>query len=550
MDYNQLADLLYPNITKDISFYEKQYPKRQLKPTAEVVRFAPSPTGYLHFGHFMGAYLDSLIAKNSGGIFYFRLEDTDTKRTIDDADKIALKMLQTFGINPDEGFLLNGEKGSYGPYRQSDRKEIYHTFAKYLVKIGRAYPCFCEKAKDKQEILKRREENLNEYNTITEKDICRNLTLEDIKQNLTQNKPFALRFKSANDEKQIVFNDCIKGERRINANTTDFVLIKDNGLPVYHFAHIVDDYLMRTTVVVRGEEWFGTLPLHLEIFDAFGFDPPQYAHTPLIMKKDEITGNLRKISKRKDSEADMRYFLQKGYPVDAVKRYLLTLLNSNYEPWQTNNPDVSYELYPFYVGNINNSNPLFDIAKLDDISKNVISRMSADEVYKNILLWAGEYDLDLYKLLTEHKKEYMSVLGIDRQTERPRKDIVYYSAVKDLYVYINPDFKVEKLSEDFNINAQNYKQFLTHYAKSYEQKNSNEEWFADIKTIANQFNFADAKQYKQNPDNYAGTVADAVKAVRYAITGKINTPTLYEIMNILGKNACIQRLQNFLSLQF
>lgn len=551
MDYKKLADLLYPKTTKTIQDYLNLYPPRNLPEGAEVTRFAPSPTGYLHIGHFCGATTDKMLAKASNGIFYFRLEDTDGKRTIEDADKVALQVLEKFGIVPTEGYLLDGQKGDYAPYKQSERVEIYNTFAKYLVSIGRAYPCFCKKRENKEEILQDRSEQLSNSNTIEISDPCRDLTLEQVIEHLNNGEEWALRFKSMGKAGETFkFIDVAKGERIIPKNTMDYVIVKSNGVPVYHLAHVVDDILMHTTTVVRGNEWMGTLPLHIEMFEAFGLKPPKYVHTCLIMKKDEKTGNIRKISKRYDPEADMRYYLTKGYPVDAVNRYVMNLINSNYEPWAIANPDAPLSEYPFNPNNLTTSDPMFDIVKLNDISKTVISKYTTKEVLNNILMWAKEYAPNDYEIINNNKNLFTAVLSIDRECERPRKDITMYSEVVALYDYILPTFKVVKPLELENVNAKNLKEFLQDYTNNYTTSNDNNEWFSNIKQYALKHNFADNKDFKKNPQLYAGTVADAVKFVRYAITGRINSPELFTIMNTIGKEKCVERLNNLVALTF
>ncbi len=547
MDYQKLADLLYPNTIKTIQDYLNQYPTRKLPEGAEVTRFAPSPTGYLHIGHFCGATTDKMLAQASKGVFYMRLEDTDGKRTIEGADKIALQVLEKFNIIPQEGYLLNGQVGNYGPYKQSERVQIYNTFAKHLVSIGRAYPCFCKKRENKDEILQERTEQLSTSNTIETKDACRDLTLEEVKQHLDNGDEWALRFKSLGKTGETFkFIDVAKGERTLAQNTTDYIIVKSNGVPVYHLGHVVDDILMRTTTVVRGNEWMGTLPLHIEMFEAFGFKPPKYVHTCLIMKKDETTGNIRKISKRLDPEADMRFYLTSGYPVEAVNRYVMNLINSEYEPWALANPNAPLDKYPFNPNNLTTSDPMFDIIKLNDISKTVISKYTTEEVLNNILTWAKEYNDNDYNLITTHKELFKSMLSIDRECERPRKDITMYSEVVKLYEYIIPNYEVSENIDFGNVNIQNLKEFLQDYANTYVEANDNSEWFANIKQCALSHNFADMKDFRKNPENYAGSVADAVKFVRFAITGRINTPELYTIMKTLSKQICIERLNKFI----
>jgi glutamyl-tRNA synthetase len=548
MDYNTLADLLYPNTTKTIQDYLNLYPARNLENGAEVTRFAPSPTGYLHLGSFFGATIDKLIAESTNGVFYFRLEDTDGKRTIDGADKIALETLKIYNIYPHEGYLLDGQLGNYGPYKQSERVEIYNTFAKYLVSIGRAYPCFCKKRENKAEILQDRAEQLSSANTIEVGDACRDLTIDQVKEHLANGDDWALRFKSMGKEgEKFTFTDSAKGERILAKNTIDYVIVKSNGVPVYHLGHVVDDILMRTTTVVRGNEWMGTLPLHIEMFEAFGFKAPKYTHTALIMKKDATTGNTRKISKRFDPEADMRFYLTSGYPIEAVNRYVMNLINSNYEPWAIANPNAPLSEYPFDVTNLTTSDPMFDIAKLNDISKTVISKYTTTEAVENILTWAKTYAPNDYETINNNKDLFTAVIGIDRECERPRKDITKFDEVVGLYDYILPSFKLNNSIELGNVNSQNLKEFLLDYTNSYTLANDNSEWFAHIKEIALKHNFADMKDYKKSPESYAGSVADAVKFVRFAITGRVNTPELYTIMKTIGNKQCIERLQNYIN---
>lgn len=549
MDYIKLANLLYPNTHKTIEDYLNIYPNRNLNPNAEVTRFAPSPTGYLHIGHFCGATTDKMLAESSKGIFYFRLEDTDGKRTIEGADQVALEVLKEFGIIPSEGYLSNGQIGNYGPYKQSERVEIYNTFAKHLVSIGRAYPCFCGARENKQEILEERKEQLKNTNTIETKDSCRDLSLEEIEKHLNNGESWALRFKSMGKQGETFkFIDVAKGERVMPKNTTDYVIVKSNGVPVYHLGHVVDDTLMHTTTVVRGNEWLGTLPLHIEMFEAFNITPPKYVHTCLIMKKDEQTGNLRKISKRLDPEADMRYYLIKGYPTDAVNRYVMNLINSNYETWALENPNLPLSQYPFNPNNLTTSDPMFDIIKLNDISKTVISNFTKEELYNNLLDWSKKYNEEDYKLFIKHKNLYLSVLGIDRGGDRPRKDIICYSDVTKLFNYILPSFKLNADNENLisvkNLNKDNVINFLNDYISNYQEATDNSEWFNQIKQISNRNAFADNKEYKLNPDAYAGKVSDAVQIIRIAITGLTATPELYSIMKTIGKEQTINRIKN------
>ena len=428
MDYKKLADILYPNVTKTIDYYISKYPKRKLDENCEVVRLAPSPTGYLHTGHLYSALLSRSLSSATDGIFYLRLEDTDQKREIENAGTIAYNVLCRYGLVPDEGY--RGDEleqiGEYGDYIQSHRLEIYDTFAKHLVSIGRAFPCFCEKSEGKEDVLARRNEQLENSDIIEEKDPCRNLTLEEVENNIKAGKAWALRLLSqGNPEKTFRFKDSIKGDREVRENCKDIVLVKSNGIPPYSFAHIVDDTLMGTTTVVRGEEWYPSLSAHIEGFKAFGFEPPKYAHTPVICKIDEATGNKRKLSKRKDPEADARYFLQVGFPTESIMEYLMNLLNSDFENWRAQNPVLPYTEFKFAVEKIGSNNPMFDMVKLEDVSKNIISHYSPEKVADCTLAWAEEFDKEFFDIIKDKRDFLIGLFSIDRvDTAKPRKDIV------------------------------------------------------------------------------------------------------------------------------
>ena len=437
MDTQKLANLLYPN-AKPVEYWLEKYPPRELKRGAEVTRLAPSPTGYLHTGHAYSALINKLTAEKSGGIFYLRLEDTDQKRLIEHAGDIAYNMLVSYNLSPNEGYRGDelAQIGDYGDYVQSKRLNIYQSFAKFLVEKGRAFPCFCKKSEGIEDVEERRQKQLEESGEILEHDPCRNLSLEEIEEKLAAGEEFALKLKSKGDpEKTFKFTDLIKGEREIRENAKDIVLMKSNGIPPYAFAHAVDDSLMHTTIVVRGEEWYPSLSAHIELFKALGFKPPKYAHTPVICKLDE-NGNKRKLSKRKDPEADVRYFIVEGYPKVAVIEYLLNLLNSDFEPWRAANPTLSYKEFPFSIEKIGSNNPMFDFVKLADVSKNYISHLTADEVYSMLVEWAKSFDVDFCKTLTENADFSKAVLNIDRDVPKPRKDISKWSEVKSYYDYM------------------------------------------------------------------------------------------------------------------
>lgn len=552
MNNNQkIAELLYPNNKYTVEDVEKMFPKRNLPIGAEVTRFAPSPTGYLHLGHFYQVIVDKFLAAKTGGIFMFRLEDTDSKRAVEGAEELALKFLEEYGLSSDEGLTAKGTIGNYGPYRQSERVEFYKAYAKMLVEKGRAFPCFCEAPEGKEEILENREKMLEETATILEHDPCRDLSYEEIKVKIDQGKPFALRLKSMNKVgDKIIVKDIIKGDREIPANLKDTVLIKKDGIPPYPFAHPVDDHLMKTTTVVRGEDWFSSVAQHIEIFEALGFDPIDYVHTALICKIDEETGNKRKLSKRKDPENNVMYFGEQGYPKTAVLEYLLTLVNSNFEDWRKENPTMSLFDFSFSVEKMGSGNPMFDMIKLNDISKNVISRMKAVDVYSETLKWAKSYDEEFAKILENNKDLAINALNIDREIERPRKDLTIYKDVKEKYNYFfNEIFdKNELVNFDAKFSKETLKDFLTKYMNNFDLNVDKNDWFNKIKEIAGECGFAlDNKAYKANPENYVGNVADACSIVRVALTGRNQTPDLYSIMLTLGEKEVKDRLNYVLN---
>lgn len=545
-EFSELADLLYPN-TMDTSFYLNKYQPRKTK--GEITRVAPSPTGYLHIGSLYQGLVDKMMADKSEGSFILRLEDTDGKREIKGAGQIAYEGFVNFNLTPDEGYRGDNldEIGDYGPYVQSKRIDIYHAFAHEIVRRGRAFPCFCEKTNGKEEIIKRREEELENNDDLSVKDPCRDLSLDEIKKNLDEGKSFALRLRSNGDlSKTHAFEDCILGKKEIRENAKDDILIKSNGVPVYGFAHIVDDTLMGTTTIVRGQDWYQSLPVHLEISEAFGYKPFKYAHTPNICILDAVTGNKRKISKRKDTFADVRFFLKTGYPIEAVVEYLLNLLNSDFEIWRRNNPDLHYSEFPFSVKKIGVTNPMFDFMKLNDISKTNISRYTAEKVYDELLSWAKTWSQDDVKTIEDNKDILIQALSIDRGGVRPRKDITYMSEILSLYNYVLPGFNPEFNIELGNVNKDNLINFLTDYSNTYTESTDNQAWFENVKVMSLKHNFADNKTYKTNPDAYAGNISDTSKFIRIGITGKENSPELFSIMKILGQAECKNRINNLI----
>lgn len=553
MDYSKLADLLYPFVTLTLDDCLKKYPKRNLPEGAEVMRFAPSPTGFFHVGGLYSSLISRMSTWKNGGVFYLRIEDTDQKREIKGSGDIIVDSLDFFDVSPDEGYQGEDkqDKGAYGPYVQSKRLELYHAFAKELVRRGRAFPCFCQKTESKEDVLERRNEQLENEEEITGHDVCRELSYEQIEQNIREGKPFALRLLSVGDDsKTFEFVDRAKGKREVRQNTKDIVLVKSNGVPPYSLAHVVDDTLMGTTTVVRGEEWWASLAAHLEVFEALGLKAPRYLHTPVTCKLDDETGNKRKLSKRKDPESDIRFYIQNGYPKVSVIEYLLNLLNSDFEQWRTKNPSLDYKDFDFSLDKIGSNNPMFDIVKLNDYAKTYISKLTAVEVYENVLSWAESFDKTFANYLKENKDYAIKVLNIDREIPKPRKDIATYSEVKSYFAYMFLPFGKDRLEFELDgIDTKKLTTVLAEYKNYYNENDDKQAWFARIKEMAEVLGYAtDNKAYKLNPENYPGNTSDVCTFIRLAVCGKKNSPDLWAICNILGKDEVINRLNNLINL--
>lgn len=547
MTNKDLADLIFPNITKTIEDYEKEYPERDLPEGAKVVRFAPSPTGFMHIGNMMSATINYVLARGSNGVFYVRNEDTDQARTVEGAVDFIHHILNYYHLSPNEYEYQGKTVGNYGPYIQSERKEIYHAFIKYLIEIGRAYPCF---------LTPEEEEEIRELQTKTKKRIgiygkyakYRNLTPDEYIEKIKNGEKYVIRFKSMGDfNEKFIFEDLTKGKIEMPENDLDIPLLKsENMLPTYHFAHLVDDHLMRTTHVVRGEEWMSSVPLHYELFKTFGFKMPKYIHTSLILKKDEETGTIRKISKRKDPEALMFYYEEKGYPVEAVIESVMTIANSNYEEWRTANPDKPFYEFPFSPKKMS-TGALFDLLKLDNISKNIISKKKASEVYDELLAWTSANDKEFADLITKYKDYTISILNIEREQAKPRKDFAMYSQVKDKIWYMfdelwnntKKEYKFQTISD-----VNEVKTITSEYFNNYYNENDDKDtWFNKVKELSSKFGYAsEVKDYKNNPDAYKGHVGDVSTALRVAITSESMTPDLYEIMHLLGKEKMLSRI--------
>ncbi|MBQ8909236.1 MAG: glutamate--tRNA ligase [Clostridia bacterium] len=540
MKNQKIADLLFPHIHMSAEEVFAKYPKRNVQDGQIVTRFAPSPTGFVHIGNFFQAFISYNLAKNSNGIYFLRFEDTDKKREKKEAKQILFDALSYYGIKYDEYQTPDGKDvGDYGPYVQSQRGQLYQVFAKKLVAEGKAFPCFCKKTEGKEDVLKQRETKWLE-NDACEYDPCRDLSYEEVKAHIDNGDSFAIRLRTKNKgDERIVFNDLIKGDIEAKANAKDVILLKSDGIPPYPFAHAVDDTLMGTTLVVRGEEYIASTPAHIEIFEALGFPLVQYCHNPLICKIGE-EGNRRKISKRYDPEANMTYYIEQGYPKETILEYLLNMINSGFEIWRKNNPDLHWSEFKFKPTEITAVAPLFDIVKFNDISKNIVAKQSGQELYNNWLAWAKEYDSGLATALAAEPNKYIALCAMDRDgAAKPRKDIYNYEMMKDYFKYIFERPQVEFEDAD----KANAKEFLTAYAENYKEASTNEEWFENVKTLAGSLGYAtDNKLYKANPENYKGNVAKACEFIRLAITGQKNSPTLFTIMQILGDEEVKARL--------
>lgn len=546
MDYKELANLIFPNV-KDTSYYEEKYPERKLKEGAMVVRFAPSPTGFVHIGGIFTSVICSKVAKQTDGVFMLRVEDTDQKREVENGVVGIIDALKKFNLTPDEGMVDEENSfGEYGPYKQSQRKEIYQAFAKKLIEEKKAYPCFC-KQEDLDSMRKKQEDAKLRPGYYGAWATCRNLGLDEIEKRIKNGEEYIIRFKSeGNPEKKIKHHDVIKGNIDFPENDQDVVIIKSDGLPTYHFAHVVDDHLMRTTHVIRGDEWLSSLPIHIQLFQALGVKSPKYAHIAPIMKEED--GAKRKLSKRKDPEAAVEYYSKEGIPSDAAKEYLLNIANSNFEQWRRQNKTASIDEFELQLNKMSVSGALFDMVKLLDISKTVISKYTKEQVYDMCIEWAEEYDKDLKKLLEENKEYSLKILGIERGNEKPRKDIAKWSDMKDNieYMYDNRFFNndVEYVYQNIN-DREEIKNIITEYIENkFDINDDKQTWFNKIKDVAEKYGYArEVKEYKQNPENYKGHVGDVSTVIRIALTGRANTPDMYEIMQVLGEESVQKRLR-------
>ena len=544
MNYQALADLLFPNVTDTPESLEERFPLRNVPEGAVVTRMAPSPTGFVHLGNLVQGLTSERMAHQSGGILFLRVEDTDAKREVPGAVEVLINTLKHYGINFDEGATIDGDNGEYGPYRQRQRAAIYHVYAKKLVSEGQAYPCFCT---EEQLAAMREQQEANKETTgyYGKYAMWRDRSMEDIQSELAAGHPWVLRFRSTGSiENQFKFDDLVKGKLTITENDVDHVLLKSDGIPTYHFAHAVDDHLMRTTHVVRGDEWLPTLPFHIQLFKALGFKLPKYVHIGPLMKMD---GNSkRKLSKRKDPELALTYYKAEGFPVEAVYEYILTILNSNFEDWRRANPDAAADTFKFSPKKLNPAGSLFDYAKLTDVSKNVISRMDAAKVYELLTEWAKEFDPDFGKKLAADPELATKVLAIGRGGKKPRKDLAVWKDAKPYMGFFYDEYLEAPVFDD-KFDKATVAEALNRFLEKFDIADDANTWFEKVKTITTEMSFTtDMKAYKADPTAFPGTVADISTFIRQATTGKTNSPDLYTVMQILGYERTVQRIRSVL----
>ena len=557
MDYNKLAELLFPNIDKTPEDYEALYPARG--EDRVITRLGPSPTGFIHLGNLYGAFVDERLAHRGAkagnpGTFYLRIEDTDDKRFVEGAVETIINSLKFFGITFDEGAALpapgqeygTAESGSYGPYFQSKRGPIYQTFAKKLVSEGKAYPCFLseEEIADIRAQQEAAKETTGIYGKYAEKN--RNLTYEEIEANISAGKPYVVRLKSDGDTSYFKIMDAVRGEVSMPGNNQDTIILKANGIPTYHFAHVIDDHLMGTTHVVRGEEWLMSLPIHVELFTKLGFEMPVYCHTAVLMKVDEETGNKRKLSKRKDPELSLDYYRKQGYHPQAVKEYLLTILNSNFEEWRMANPDADIDEFDFTTEKMSSAGALFDLNKLNDISKDVLLKIPADELADFMLSWAKEFKPQIAPLLED--RDYLTrILDLGRDEAKPRKDLIYASQIWDFISYFYDDYFVIQERVPEQVSDEDAKEILSRYLDTYDHSDDQSAWFEKIRTITADLGYAvKPKDYKKHPEEYKGSVAHVSTVIRIAVMGRSQSPDVWSIQQILGEDKVRSRISQLI----
>lgn len=547
MDYKQLAERLFPDVTTTVDDLEARYPARDLAEGARVTRLGPSPTGFIHIGNLYGALIDERLAHQSGGKFLLRIEDTDDKRKVEGAEALIIRAMEYFGIHFDEGVTLDGDKGAYGPYHQSERVEIYQAVAKALVAQGKAYPSFATeddlaKIREAQEAQKLNTGYYGKWAT------DRNLTLEEIEEKLAAGEEWTLRLRAdGNPEETRAIPDGIRGHVTIHPNDQDFVLLKTNGVPTYHFAHVCDDHFMRVTHVVRGEEWLATLPFHIELFETLGWEHPVYCHTAHLMKIDEA-GTRRKLSKRKDPEMALSFYEEKGFFPEAVREYIMILLNSDYEEWRLANPDTPLEDFPVHLDKMATSGALFDMVKLEDVSKETLVRLEEATIADFVIAWAEKYQPDVARVIAPQRDDFVKLLAIGRDGKKPRKDLMNAEQIVQFTKYFFDEWFTQEDALPENIPAAEAAAILEDYLATYDHSDDNEVWFGKIRTITENRGYAvRPKDYKKNPDAYKGHVGDVSTVVRLAITGRRNSPDIWAIQQVLGEEKTIARVKQMIA---
>ena len=547
MDYKQLAERLFPDVTTTVDDLEARYPARDLAEGAMITRLGPSPTGFIHIGNLYGALIDERLAHQSGGRFLLRIEDTDDKRKVEGAEALIIRAMEYFGIHFDEGVTLSGDKGDYGPYHQSERVEIYQAVAKHLVAQGKAYPSFAmeedlAKIREAQEAQKLNTGYYGKWAT------DRNLTLEEIEEKLAAGEEWTLRLRAAgNPEETRAIPDGIRGHVTIHPNDQDFVLLKTNGVPTYHFAHVCDDHFMRVTHVVRGEEWLATLPFHIELFETLGWEHPVYCHTAHLMKIDEA-GTRRKLSKRKDPEMALSFYEEKGFFPEAVREYIMILLNSDYEEWRLANPDTPLEDFPVHLDKMATSGALFDMVKLEDVSKETLVRLDEATIADFVIAWAEKYQPDVARVIAPQRDDFVKLLAIGRDGKKPRKDLMNAEQIVQFTKYFFDEWFTQEDALPENIPAEEAAAILEDYLATYDHTDDNETWFGKIRTITEERGYAvRPKDYKKNPDAYKGHVGDVSTVVRLAITGRRNSPDIWAIQQVLGEEKTIARVKQMIA---
>jgi len=544
MTREEYADLLLPNIEHDIEYYENLYPERNLKEGAIVTRYAPSPTGFIHIGALYSAFISSKMARQTDGVFFLRIEDTDQKRSVDDGVNKIIEDLAKFDINFDEGVTKEGDKGIYAPYTQSERKEIYWAYAKKLIIEDKAYPCFCSEddSKKDKETQEKNKERLGYYGKWAK---CRNLSMEEVIEKVNNGEKYIIRLKSTGDfNKRFTFKDCVKGKSELPENDEDFPIIKSDGLPTYHFAHAIDDHLMHTTHIIRGDEWFPSVPKHTQLFVMLGFKVPKYAHISPLLKEDN--GTRRKISKRKDPEAAISFYHEKGIPNEAVMLYLETVANSNFEMWLEQNKDKDPKEFTLDFKKMSTGGTMFDYDKLINISKNYISKLTAQQVYDLALEHAKTYNEEFAKLLKQYKDYSIQIFNIEREQKKPRKDIAYFNDVQNQIWYMYDELFKPENYEWQNIKDKKEIELVlnTYLNEYYDSSDDKDTWFNKMKELAEKLGYAgNMKDYKENPDNYKGNITDISMVLRVALTSKSMTPDLYDIMLLLGTDRMKKRVE-------